>query len=408
MAERRVVVLVGAGNNGGDGLVAAQHLHEWGAEVRCYALKRRDDALWQHDLEMGIPCGCLEDDNSYEELEELLAGADCVIDALLGTGHARPITGALAAILERLAAARARARAPKLVAVDLPTGVDADNGHADPLTVTADITVTFHAPKVGLYVEPGASLAGRVETVEIGIPAGLDAEPQRDLLDRKLAKGFAARAARRCEQGHVRTGADTGRQRAVSGRGGAGVQRRLSRGGGAGDAGDAAIADRGNGGGDAGGHVLAAAGKHTGNAGCGCLAAAAGSASAIRRADRGLRAGHGGGDAGHGAPLAARPRAAEQCAGTSARDRARCGRAQRTRNNGMGREAARPDHRDAAPRRDGAIDRGGCGDGAGDAAGNGAGPGRGVGLHCGAEGREHDRGRHRRTGTAEPRWPRRR
>ena len=57
LEERRIVVLVGPGNNGGDGLVAARHLAEWGAAVRCYALTARDDAQWQTTLEAGIPAG---------------------------------------------------------------------------------------------------------------------------------------------------------------------------------------------------------------------------------------------------------------------------------------------------------------------------------------------------------------
>ena len=190
LEERRIAVLVGPGNNGGDGLVAARHLHEWGAQVRVYALKERDDPQWNQTLELGVPCGTVAEDDNFEALEGLLAGAEAIVDALLGTGSSRPIDGDLAGIMERLAAVRSKTVKPKLVAVDLPTGLDADSGRLDPLAVGADETVTFHAPKVGLYMQPGASAAGSVQQVEIGIPPGLDEDLQTEVLERRAAKAL--------------------------------------------------------------------------------------------------------------------------------------------------------------------------------------------------------------------------
>ncbi len=190
LEDRRIAVLVGPGNNGGDGLVAARHLHEWGAQVRVYALKERDDPQWQQTLELGVPCGTVAEDDNFEALEGLLAGAEAIVDALLGTGSSRPIEGDLAGIMERLAAVRSKTVKPKLVAVDLPTGLDADSGRLDPLAVGADETVTFHAPKVGLYMQPGASAAGSVQQVEIGIPPGLDEDLQTEVLERRAAKAL--------------------------------------------------------------------------------------------------------------------------------------------------------------------------------------------------------------------------
>ncbi len=190
LEERRIAVLVGPGNNGGDGLVAARHLHEWGAQVRVYALRERNDSQWNQTLELGVPCGTVAEDDNFEALEGLLAGAEAIVDALLGTGSSRPIEGDLAGIMERLAAVRSKTVKPKLVAVDLPTGLDADSGRLDPLAVGADETVTFHAPKVGLYMQPGASAAGSVQQVEIGIPPGLDADLQTEVLERRAAKAL--------------------------------------------------------------------------------------------------------------------------------------------------------------------------------------------------------------------------
>lgn len=190
LEDRRIAVLVGPGNNGGDGLVAARHLHEWGAQVRVYALRERSDRQWQETVELGVPCGSVADDDDFEALEALLSGAEAIIDALLGTGNARAIEGDLAEIMRRLGQARSKTVKPKLVAVDLPTGLDADSGKLDPLAVGADETVTFHAPKVGLYMQPGAAAAGSVQQVEIGIPPGLDDDLQTEVLERRAAKAL--------------------------------------------------------------------------------------------------------------------------------------------------------------------------------------------------------------------------
>lgn len=190
LEDRRIAVLVGPGNNGGDGLVAARHLFEWGAQVRVYALGERTDAQWTQTVELGVPCGTVTEDDNFEALEALLSGAEAIVDALLGTGSSRPIEGDLAGIMERLAAIRSRTVKPKLVAVDLPTGLDADSGRLDPLAVAADETVTFHAPKVGLYMQPGAAAAGSVQQVEIGIPPGLDEDLQTEVLERRAAKAL--------------------------------------------------------------------------------------------------------------------------------------------------------------------------------------------------------------------------
>ena len=190
LEDRRIVALVGPGANGGDALVAARHLAEWGAQVRCYALLPRDDDRWRAALDAGAVGGDVSEDDEFEALDALMQGAETIIDGLLGTGRSRAIEGDLAQIMQRLAAARARTVPPKLIAVDLPSGVDADSGRADPLAVAADETVTFHAPKVGLYLQPGAAFAGSVQTVEIGIPAGLDDHLGTELLERRAAKAL--------------------------------------------------------------------------------------------------------------------------------------------------------------------------------------------------------------------------
>ncbi|MDA0270073.1 MAG: NAD(P)H-hydrate dehydratase [Chloroflexi bacterium] len=175
---RPVLVLCGPGNNGGDGLVAALRLGEWGVPVHAYLLRPRadDDPEWLALADAGIEYTLAEGDAGLAALDSLLARAAIVIDALFGTGlrpAARPLEGVALAVLDRLATARASRMAPQLLALDLPSGVDADTGYADPATVAADTTVAFGAAKVGLVTMPGSAFAGRVETVEIGLPAEL-------------------------------------------------------------------------------------------------------------------------------------------------------------------------------------------------------------------------------------------
>ncbi len=170
---RRIVVLVGPGNNGGDGLVAARHLRDWGAEVSVYIPRaRRDESLLEELEQREIPILRGEQDANSAQLEDLLKVADLVIDALLGIGQKRPLDAAepLALALLKLAEARTGYSPPKLIAVDLPTGMDSDNGSVDPLTVTPDMTVTFGLPKVGMYQSPASSMLGRVQVIDIGIP----------------------------------------------------------------------------------------------------------------------------------------------------------------------------------------------------------------------------------------------
>ena len=172
--ERKVVLLIGPGNNGGDGLVAARHLHDWGAQVVVLLLAPRgeDDANLKELVERQVAVHVLADGRSLKSLDDALAGADAVVDAVLGTGRARPLEGAIAQVLDRVAQARASGPiAPKVIAVDLPTGVDCDSGAVDPHALRANVTVALGCSKVGLHTLPGAEYAGRVEVVDIGLPA---------------------------------------------------------------------------------------------------------------------------------------------------------------------------------------------------------------------------------------------
>jgi len=188
--ERQALVLVGPGNNGGDGLVAARHLHDWGAVVTVVLLAKRgeDDANLGRAVEGGVAVRDLSG-GDLSPLDEALAGADAVVDAVLGTGRARPLEGIIAAALDRVAQARAARRGgPQLFAVDLPTGVDGDTGTVDAHALRADTTIALGCSKVGLHTLPGAEYAGRVEVIDIGLPADAIAALPVELLNARWVR----------------------------------------------------------------------------------------------------------------------------------------------------------------------------------------------------------------------------
>src|SRR4051794_11266730 len=157
----RVVLLVGAGNNGGDALYAGQQLARRGARVDAvHAAERVHSAA----LEAFRAAGGRSVASSSDAVSDLLDTADLVVDGMLGIGG----RGGLRDEQARLAGELAH-RDALVVAVDVPSGVDASTGAVDGAAVRADVTVTFGALKTGLVVSPGAEHAGLVEVVDIGL-----------------------------------------------------------------------------------------------------------------------------------------------------------------------------------------------------------------------------------------------
>jgi len=196
--DRDFGILVGPGNNGGDGLVIARHLHELGGRPTVYLLaapdKVKGDAAINLDAvrRLLIPVLQVPDE---EALAPAIAGFDkhfLLVDALFGTGLQRPLAGLY------LEAIQAVNRCPRpVVAVDLPSGLNSDNGQPLGECVRADLTVTLGLAKPGLFLYPGRELAGVLEIVDIGIPPaaqeqvgpfleGLEAHAMGALLPRRL------------------------------------------------------------------------------------------------------------------------------------------------------------------------------------------------------------------------------
>ena len=170
---RRAVIVCGAGNNGGDGFVVARLLceHGWSPSVFLVGepAKLRGDAL--HNSRLWAEAGASTtqvDETSLSELERALGDAELVVDALFGTGLDRDLAGLPRAAIDRMN----RAAAPK-VALDLPSGIDADTGVPHGVAVRAERTATFAAKKRGLLTPLGAAHAGAVDVVSLGIPEDL-------------------------------------------------------------------------------------------------------------------------------------------------------------------------------------------------------------------------------------------
>ena len=179
-AGGRIVVLVGPGNNGADGLVAARHLRRWGAEVVCCLLTQRPETDPKLDLavEYGVQVVSGPDTDA---LDRLLRRSMLVIDAVLGTGRSRPLTGPVGDAMGRLRQVRQAAKPPVLMAIDLPTGLNPDTGEVDPACPRFDVTLALGYPKAGLMRFPGAERAGRVQVLDIGVPVGLPEERGIDI-----------------------------------------------------------------------------------------------------------------------------------------------------------------------------------------------------------------------------------
>ncbi len=122
--------------------------------------------------ERRITCIEAKNDKDLKQFQGLLDSATCVIDALLGTGKMRPLEGVFKQVLEKTAAEKQK-RNLFIVAVDLPSGMDADTGAVDPACPYADLTVTLAFPKPGLFLFPGAERVGKLVITDIGIPESL-------------------------------------------------------------------------------------------------------------------------------------------------------------------------------------------------------------------------------------------
>jgi len=197
ISQQRILVMVGPGNNGGDGLVASRHLHGWGANVSVYLFSERptDDSNLEQVRERGLTVVDVATAGSegLDKFEELLPSVDAVIDAIFGTGKIRTIRSVFLQALDKVSRAKRKRPDLRIIALDLPSGLDADTGEVDPACLYADYTITLGFPKPGLFRPPGSERVGKVTVVDIGIPAYLTEQITEELITEEWAKSILPR-----------------------------------------------------------------------------------------------------------------------------------------------------------------------------------------------------------------------
>lgn len=173
-SEHRVIVACGRGNNGGDGFVIARHLINGGFKTEVFTLAReedyRGDALVNFLIlkKMGASIKHILEVGDLKDLKVSLIHANLLVDALLGTGLSSSVKGLMGEVIEQI-----NLSPVPVISVDIPSGVNADTGQIMGRGIKARQTVTFALPKQGLFLYPGADLAGEVTVGDISMPREL-------------------------------------------------------------------------------------------------------------------------------------------------------------------------------------------------------------------------------------------
>ena len=193
--KKCILFLIGPGNNGGDGLVAARHLHDWGANVSLYLCGQRpsDDPNLKLAQKRGVVSVEVTQVENLGNLDKLLSAADAVVDALFGTGRSRPLGDIFRQALDKVSKAKERRPSIRLIALDLPSGLDADTAAVDPACLYADNTITLGFPKPGLFDSPGAERAGKITVADIDIPTHLAESITTEIITKERAKSVLPR-----------------------------------------------------------------------------------------------------------------------------------------------------------------------------------------------------------------------
>lgn len=174
LVGRRIAVVAGGGNNGGDGFALARIFHSKGAQVHVVCLrppeKLTGDALTNFAIlaKMGIPVTVWNEAEGFDEQWEPIRRSGAVIDALLGTGLKSEVKGLYRSVIEKI-----NELDVPILAVDIPSGLDATTGRVLGAAIRATATATFAFLKIGHVIEQGPEFTGELEVIDIGIPQDL-------------------------------------------------------------------------------------------------------------------------------------------------------------------------------------------------------------------------------------------
>ncbi|HEX6480879.1 MAG TPA: NAD(P)H-hydrate dehydratase [Ktedonobacteraceae bacterium] len=175
------LILVGPGNNGGDGLVMARYLEKWGGLINIYRWKEQRLTIHGEDV---------SEQDTPARLGEMIQRANYILDALLGTGRSRPLPDSMRVLLGHVREEREKRDSLRLVAVDLPTGLNADTGEVDPGTIPVDMTITLAYPKLGFFFFPGREYIGELYVGDIGLPADMAIHLPTEMLTAAMVKNL--------------------------------------------------------------------------------------------------------------------------------------------------------------------------------------------------------------------------
>lgn len=167
----RVSVLLGKGNNGGDGLVLARHLYNNGYDVRLFSLFDPEEfspssaANWAIAEAMGMECQVIRDERDLLLVKVVLLSSKLIVDAVFGSGFRGDAVGLTAALFRSVNESQ-----KPVLALDLPSGVNGDDGSTSDPAITATWTIAFGLPKFGNVISPGAEYGGKLTVADISFP----------------------------------------------------------------------------------------------------------------------------------------------------------------------------------------------------------------------------------------------
>ncbi len=183
--SRSVAVFCGSGNNGGDGFVTARHLIKRGLDVKTYIRKNLKDYSGDAAVNLQILRKMGGEIIKLKKDFTNFSQCDLLVDAIFGTGLDREVKGQYREIIEFINSLECAK-----ISIDMPSGIDANNGNALGMAVNADATVTFVIPKLGLCVYPGVEHAGRLYVADISTPPQLEDSIPYELITRERCRNI--------------------------------------------------------------------------------------------------------------------------------------------------------------------------------------------------------------------------
>ena len=203
-ANKRICIIAGVGNNGGDAFAAARHIANAGGRPKVFVLGSQDRMSQSAAVNFNVICNMgiqvfqLQEQRDWDKLMAVLKTADGVLDGLLGTGFHGQLRESSAKLINIVN----NAGVP-ILSIDVPSGVNAENGQVDSVAIQADATLTLGEPKWGMLFAPGSVHCGHLLTDGIGIPSKLlnDSHIQQELLQEQDVKQWLVPRATDCHKG---------------------------------------------------------------------------------------------------------------------------------------------------------------------------------------------------------------